>query len=45
MGLGLLKEWLELVLGGGLFLLHELDMTLGDAPAVWGGQGRAQGSS
>ena len=45
MGLGLLEQGLELLLGSGLLLLHEVGVALGDAPAVRAGHRGAQGPS
>ena len=39
------KQDLQLVLSGGLLLLHELGVALGDAPAVRAGHRGAQGPS
>ena len=40
--IGFVEERLELVLAGGLLLLHQLGVALGDAPAVWRRHGGAE---
>ena len=44
-GRRLLKQDLQLVLSGGLLLLHELGVALGDAPSGGTGQGGAVGAA
>lgn len=44
-GLGLLKQGLELFLAGGLFVLHQVGMALGDTPAIRGGHGGTLGTA
>lgn len=39
------KQMLELFLRGGLFLLHEISVALGDTPAIRSRQGRTQGTT
>lgn len=42
---GLVKERLQLLLGGGLLLLHQVSVAFGDTPAVRCGHGGAQGTT
>lgn len=42
---GLVEDGLHLLLGGGFFLLHQVGAALGDAPAVRGGHGGAEGAA
>lgn len=45
LGLGLVKKSLQLLFGGGLLLLHQVGVALGDAPAVRFGQRGAGGTA
>lgn len=45
LGLGLVEKSLQLLFGGGLLLLHQVGMALGNAPAVRFGQRGAEGTA